>query len=398
MASSPPPPAVERPLRRSARNLKLQADIRTDEALVKQEEEAASSARNLKRPADIKTDEEAPIKREDEAPPAEKRIKRERRTSRSSPDAESGPKPRGGKKQRRGAHKFLTGEDKAAAVRARKLKLFSALSKRSPFPDWGSPRPEECALAHEILARLEGEPKRAAQVVAPRTSAGCGSSPSVLDALVRTILSQNTSGKNSALAKRRMDEVYGGSDRWEAIVDGGQPKLEVAIRRGGLSVVKSNVILALLRDVRAAHGVYSLDHLFDADDETAMREMLSYRGVGPKTASCVLLFCLQRDSFAVDTHVYRLAGILGWRPPTATREETQAHLNLLVPPEEKYPLHVLMIRHGQNCDECRAGGKVRGKCELRNAFPIKPARATAVEDAKEQEGMKAVKKEEDQPS
>jgi len=30
---------------------------------------------------------------------------------------------------------------------------------------------------------------------------------------------------------------------------------------------------------------------------------MEFDGVGPKTASCVLLFCLRRDSFAVDTHV-----------------------------------------------------------------------------------------------
>lgn len=36
-------------------------------------------------------------------------------------------------------------------------------------------------------------------------------------------------------------------------------------------------------------------------------------------ASCVLLFCLARDSFAVDTHVFRLSQQLGWVPAKATR-------------------------------------------------------------------------------
>jgi hypothetical protein len=31
--------------------------------------------------------------------------------------------------------------------------------------------------------------------------------------------------------------------------------------------------------------------------------------------SCVLLFTLERDDLAVDTHVHRLAGRLGWVPP-----------------------------------------------------------------------------------
>lgn len=99
-----------------------------------------------------------------------------------------------------------------------------------------------------------------------------------------------------------------------------------------------------------------------------MRELLSFQGVGPKTASCVLLFCLRRDSFAVDTHVHRITGLLGWRPAGANREETQAHLEARVPDEDKYGIHVLMVTHGKTCGECRAGGKNDGKCALRRAF------------------------------
>jgi endonuclease III len=50
-----------------------------------------------------------------------------------------------------------------------------------------------------------------------------------------------------------------------------------------------------------------------------MKALESFKGVGPKTASCVLLFCLSRDSFAVDTHVFRLSKQLGWVPGKATR-------------------------------------------------------------------------------
>lgn len=256
----------------------------------------------------------------------------------------------------------------AARRQARKLQSFSAFSRRSPFPGFARPTPAECVLAHGILAGLHGDRARPEHVLAPAAAAGCGSSPSVLDALVRTVLSQNTSGRNSARAKQSMDAVYGGSDRWDAIVAGGQAKLQRTIRSGGLSAVKSRVIVGILRQAKARHGAYSLDHLFAASDDDAMREMLSFPGVGPKTASCVLLFCLQRASFAVDTHVYRLTGLLGWRPAAATREEAQAHLDATVPAEEKYPLHVLLISHGKQCDECKAGGKNLGRCELRRAF------------------------------
>ncbi|KAI0184012.1 base excision DNA repair protein [Xylaria flabelliformis] len=291
-------------------------------------------------------------------------------------------------------------EAKATDLQAKKLKSYTqfAAARQSPYPDFPRPLPEECKLAHRILASLHGERKRPEAVKAPTSRAGCGDSASVLDALVRTILSQNTSDTNSSRAKRAMDAVYGGSDSWDAIVSGGQTKLAKTIESGGLAVVKSKVILSILEQTREKYGVYSLDHLFEASDEDAMREMLAFKGVGPKTASCVLLFCLRRPSFAVDTHVHRITGLLGWRPAAATRDQTHAHLDARIPDEDKYGLHVLIIRHGKDCAECRAGGKSLGKCELRKAFRKGKVEGEAGEVVKEDEEgkIKAEEKQEEE--
>ncbi|KAI9155130.1 putative DNA glycosylase [Paramyrothecium foliicola] len=358
------------PLRRSARNVK------------KEEEDVSTQPEpNLKG-----------IKREPESRPATPNTKKKRVKLEASPTVKTELPLQQDDTPRKTPKSTL---DKAAELQARKLKSYASYSNKSPFPDFLHPTPEECALAHRILAGLHGERKRPQNVVAPTDRAGCGDSPSVLDALVRTILSQNTSDKNSTRAKRSMDEVYGGSDKWAAIVEGGQGKLQKAIQSGGLSVVKSKVIIRVLEQVYEKYGTYSLDHLFNASDEDAMREMLSFQGVGPKTASCVLLFCLRRESFAVDTHVYRLTGLLGWRPDKATREEAQAHLDACVPDDEKYPLHVLLISHGKRCDECKAGGKNLGKCELRKAFRKGRIKGEAGEEVKEEELAKIKKEGED---
>lgn len=215
----------------------------------------------------------------------------------------------------------------------------------------------------------------------------------MLDALVRTILSQNTSDANSTRAKKSMDKVYGSSDKWDAIVEGGQAKLQEAIKCGGLSAVKSKVIISILNQSYEKYGKYSLDHLHQASSEDAMREMISFQGVGPKTASCVLLFCLQRESFAVDTHVWRITGLLGWRPKSASRDETYAHLDVMIPDEDKYGLHILLVTHGKRCEECKAGGKNTGSCALRKAFRERKIKGEAGEEVKREE-EEAVKKEE----
>lgn len=99
-----------------------------------------------------------------------------------------------------------------------------------------------------------------------------------------------------------------------------------------------------------------------------------------KIRSCVLLFCLQRESMAVDTHVFRISKKLQWVPQKATRIETQFHLDAWVPAEMKYPrllffslrddavspkctrypLHCLLVNHGRQCHYCIANksGKV----------------------------------------
>ena len=43
-------------------------------------------------------------------------------------------------------------------------------------------------------------------------------------------------------------------------------------------------------------------------------ELRGYKGVGAKTVSCVLMFCLGRHDFPVDTHVWKIAIALGWVP------------------------------------------------------------------------------------
>ncbi|EGY23655.1 base excision DNA repair protein [Verticillium dahliae VdLs.17] len=309
-------PKATSPLRSQARRANIKAEP-TDEKPSKRKKTTKSSTKaSSKR---IKTEDDD----DDDALPATpaKRVKKDPSED-DAPAAKPNVSPSGASPN---------------ALQAKKLKAFAQFSAKSPFPDFAHPTAEEAKLAHRILTSLHGARTRPDTVKAPTSRAGCGDSPSVLDALVRTILSQNTSDANSTRAKRSMDAVYGGSDAWAAIAAGGAPKLQEAIKCGGLAAVKSKVILGILAQAKARYGAYSLDHMFDRTDDEAMRELLAFQGVGPKTASCVLLFCLRRESFAVDTH-------------------------------DKYALHILLVKHGKVCDECKAGGKNLGKCALRKAF------------------------------
>lgn len=282
----------------------------------------------------------------------------------------------------------------------------------TPYPDYPHPTAEECEEVTRLLSKVHGIVQVPKTIPAPSLEvSGCGEVPSVLDALIRTRLSAATSGTNSSRAFAGLVSKFGilkegvgkGSVDWNKVRLADQKDIFEAIKSGGLADVKSKDIKKILQMVweenqarreellskkeatgsegeakqdkekeveKAESNIVSLDHLHTLSSEDAFTALTKYPGIGPKTASCVLLFCLQRPSFAVDTHVFRLCKWLGWVPspgdpaglaPGAkgtfagpTRNSTYAHCEVRVPDDLKYPLHQLLIKHGKTCPRCRA--------------------------------------------
>ncbi|KAF2621868.1 hypothetical protein BU25DRAFT_403620 [Macroventuria anomochaeta] len=109
--------------------------------------------------------------------------------------------------------------------------------------------------------------------------------------------------------------------------------------------------------------------MFKLRDEYAIKEVLQYHGIGAKSAFCLLSICLQRQSFAVDTHIYRIMGLWGWRPRDASREKAQTDLYYAkIPGELKFPLHYLFIVHGSECPVYRGNGDTSAKCEFEQQY------------------------------
>jgi len=159
-----------------------------------------------------------------------------------------------------------------------------------------------------------------------------------------------------------MKELYGSVFAYDKIVAGGLEKLRDTIHCGGLHIQKSKIVMSMLEQVWERHGKWDLDYLFEKSDEDAMQELMRYKGMGPKSVFVVMSWCLKRNPFTVDTPIYRIAGLWGWRPKEATRELTQAHLDATIPKELKFDLHFLLLAHGRACPACRGGSKRVQKC------------------------------------
>jgi len=172
-----------------------------------------------------------------------------------------------------------------------------------------------------------------------------------------TVLSQATSDVNS---ERAFGELKARFPTWGSVLDAPTNDVADAIRSGGIADVKAARIQTILREIESREGAIDLDRLGELPDDEVNAYLCSLRGVGPKTAACVLVFSMGRAAFPVDTHVLRIVRRLGWVEPKLAAEKVQAELTTRIPPEIRYDLHVAFIRHGREvcvarrplCSDC----------------------------------------------
>lgn len=167
--------------------------------------------------------------------------------------------------------------------------------------------------------------------------------------LVQTILSQNTSDTNSQSAFRSLLTTF---EKWEDVASASVEIIAHCIRRGGLGRVKARYIKRALEEIMVKRASVNLDFLAQLTLTDAEGWLLQLPGVGLKTARCVLLFSLGLPALPVDTHIWRVTQRLGLTSPKASLQEAHRILAGLVPPEEVYSFHILVIEHGRKI--CRA--------------------------------------------
>ena len=185
--------------------------------------------------------------------------------------------------------------------------------------------------------------------------------------LVLTVLSQNTSDTNSGRAFAQLLSTF---PDWLSVMAADPQRLEAAIQQGGLARTKTPRIQAILTEVWRRRGSFDLSLLADLPLEEARAWLRSLPGVGPKTAACVLLFSLGQPALPVDTHVHRVAKRLGLVPAKATAERAHSLLEAILQPEEVYPFHIDLVRHGRRT--CLAQRPRCASCVLRHRCPSAP--------------------------
>jgi endonuclease-3 len=178
-----------------------------------------------------------------------------------------------------------------------------------------------------------------------------------LDVLIETILSQSTTNANSNRAFENLKRRF---PAWESARRARVSSIESAIRSGGLAKQKSVRIKELLNEIHNRRGSLDLTFLNTAPLEEAKAFLASFKGVGPKTVACTLLFAFNRPVFPIDTHIFRIGRRVGLIPYKCSDEEAHRLMAETIPRQLYYEAHINLIRLGRQicrprdplCEEC----------------------------------------------
>lgn len=136
-------------------------------------------------------------------------------------------------------------------------------------------------------------------------------------------------------------------------------ELERIIFRTGFYRAKARTLKNVARAIVEQHGGVV---------PATLEELLSIKGVGPKTANLVLGMAFSKPRICVDTHVHRISNRLGLIT-TKTVEQTEQALMKLLPENVWIEWNTLLVMWGQNicgpisprCSTC----SIRDYCDRR---------------------------------
>ena len=162
--------------------------------------------------------------------------------------------------------------------------------------------------------------------------------------LVQTILSQNTTDRNSDAAMKKLRKRYRILPK--VLSRAKVSDLVPCIRSAGLYTTKAPRIKEVSRIIQEQYGG-RLDPILDLPYMQAKETLMEMPGVGPKTADILLAFVAKNPVIPVDTHVARVTKRLGIAPANANYEKVRTSLEELIPPKDRVNLHLSIIEFGR---------------------------------------------------
>ncbi|MGE5723056.1 MAG: endonuclease III [Sphingomonadales bacterium] len=206
-------------------------------------------------------------------------------------------------------------------------------------------KPAEVAELYRRLAERTPNPKTELEYVNPYTL------------LVAVVLSAQATDAGVNLATR---DLFKRVTTPQAMVDLGEERLREAIKTIGLFNTKAKNVVALSRVLVEQHGGEV------PADRDALMEL---PGVGRKTANVVMNTAFGAETFAVDTHIFRVANRTGLAPGKDPLR-VELELDKVTPPPYRRDAHHLLILHGRYV--CKARKPECWRCVIADLCRYRP--------------------------
>ncbi|WP_028969233.1 endonuclease III [Sphingomonas sp. URHD0057] len=152
--------------------------------------------------------------------------------------------------------------------------------------------------------------------------------------LVAVVLSAQATDASVNIATRPLFEHI---KTPQQMVEFGEDRLRDAIKTIGLFNTKAKNVIALSRALIDRHG---------SRVPRSREELQALPGVGRKTANVVLNTAFGEETFAVDTHVFRVCNRTGLAPGKSV-DAVEAKLEKIVPQPFRRDAHHWLILHGR---------------------------------------------------
>jgi endonuclease-3 len=175
--------------------------------------------------------------------------------------------------------------------------------------------------------------------------------------LVAVVLSAQATDASVNIATRPLFEHIGTPRQ---MVEFGEEPLRAAIKTIGLFNTKARNVIALSQALIDRHG---------SEVPRAREELQALPGVGRKTANVVLNTAFGEETFAVDTHVFRVGNRTGLAPGK-TVDDVEAKLDRQVPQPFRRDAHHWLILHGRYT--CKARLPECWRCPVIDLCRYKP--------------------------
>jgi len=184
------------------------------------------------------------------------------------------------------------------------------------------------------------------------------------ETLIITIISQNTSDRNTEKAFEKLSKAFPITPETLAKAEVG--KIEECLKVAGLYRNKARIIKQVSGIILEKFGG-KLETILALPFEKAREVLMQLPGVGPKTADVLLLFSANKPTIPVDTHVNRVSKRLGLAPANGDYERVREALQRLYKPKDYFEVHILLILLGRKY--CKARKPVCKPCPVKTLCP-----------------------------